>query len=221
MKEKKNLLPLRLQFFASESESDNSESNKAENLEQNESENEENKDGDVKTFTQEQVNAMMSKEKRQGKNSVLKALGFKSEEEAKKAIELLNTLQNSQKTAEEKLEDEKKLNGEKIAEITKRAEIAERKLACLEIGVKSDMIDDVLAIAAIKVDEDNDLKSVLASMKKDEKYDTFFKNKQINKGTGNNPNHTSNKDTKPLGLGARLGEREKNKEVKKSSFFDN
>ena len=55
-----------------------------------------------KTFTQEEVNAMMAAEKRQGKNSVLKELGFEDLNKAKEAIQGYNQYLETQKTTEQK-----------------------------------------------------------------------------------------------------------------------
>ena len=167
----------------------------------------------------------MAKEKNEGKKSVLKGLGFKSEDEAKKAIELYNALVNSQKSQEELNKGQlDKANIEKDDAI-KRAEEAENKLSCFSAGVNKDSINDVLAIARSKITDSKDLNAVLAEMKKENKYALFFESENGNNGTGNDPGHNRNFSSGSSGnagdYGKRLAERNatQNKSEKKSSFF--
>ena len=228
-KELKMLFPLDLQFFA-DGDGDNGNQNDNQNGDQNNgnsdnnsnSDNKNNSNDDEKKFTQEQVNSMMAKEKNEGKRSVLKNLGFKSEEEAKKAIELYNALVNSQKTEEEKKEEELKKANEEKDSYFNRAEEAENKLSCFQAGVDKDSIEDVLAIAKTKITESKDLDKVLEEMKKENRYSSFFTSNQQGKGTGNEPGHSGGSGQSNLGdYGKRLAERNasQNKSEKKSSFF--
>lgn len=215
-KKLKEILPFNLQFFAepdSEKESEDVETDQDE-------------PGIEKTFTQKEVNAIMAKEKRQGKNSVLKNLGFNSEEDAKKAFNLLKALTDSQKTAEQKVIDEKDEAAKGKDKAEERAIKAENKLACLMAGVSKDCIDDVLAIASAKVDEDNDLSDVLEDMKKNKKYALFFEESdkqddEVNdghKGTGAKPKNNKGSKDEPGNLGERLA-KNSSKPAKKSSYF--
>lgn len=64
----------------------------------NKDDNKETKSG--KTFTQEQVNKMMTREKNQGRNAVYKELGINPKDS--KSIAMVKALIDSQKTDEEK-----------------------------------------------------------------------------------------------------------------------
>lgn len=221
--EPKNLLPLNLQFFAEKNEEDGEDDSKGESDDNDDSDDEDQNNPGEKTFTQSQVNRMMSKEKKEGKSSMLKALGFKSEAEAKKAVAMLNAF----KSDEEKEQIEKDELTKSKSEAEKRAQAAENKLACLTAGVSKDSLEDVLAIALLKVTDEKDLDTVLAEMKKQAKYSSFFgniededgKKKKEDKGTGSDPGHSAGKGGKDSkeNYGARLAKSAGAK--KKNSYF--
>lgn len=213
------LIPLNIQFFAESENSNNLEGENSEekndvNVDKSEQKKEEKKE--EKLFTQKQVSAMMAKEKREGKNAILSALGFKDEDEAKKAVSLLNALLDSQKTESEKNDDKNKKIQDEKKDAENRATLAESKLECLTNGVDKDSIDDVLAIAMPKVTEENTLGNVLKEMKNNKRYSMFFNS--YNDGTGTPPGHSKNENGERIGIGKRLGESTKNT-VKKSSYF--
>ena len=207
-----NLIPLNLQIFSEEQDEEQEE----------DTEDEEQEEEEPKTFTQEEVNRMMAKEKRQGKRSAIKELGFKDEKEAKKAFEEYKKWSDSQKTDGDKQDDSaKKLEVEKsIAE--KKAEYAERKVVALTNGVKKEMLDDFIALASIKVTDDEDFEDVVEGMKK--VYKAFFNDLEDDpedvgkKGTGSTVKSTKKKAVEST-YGKRLAEQRK-PTVAKSSYFN-
>lgn len=218
--EVKRMLPYNLQFFAENSDGKNEPKNDDNQNDDNQNDDSHDdgsngEDQKEKTFTQSQVNAMMSREKKQGRQAALNALGFKTEDDAKKAIALLNALQDSQKSEEEKLNE--KINNQKndLSEAVKRAIVAENKLSCISANVKKEAIDDVLAIASTKISDEKDLESVLEEMKKDTKYSSFFE--CTKQGTGSNPGHSKQNDGVEK-MGARLAKSSAPIE-KKSTYF--
>lgn len=236
MKKFKKLMPYNLQFFA-EGGVGNAESGQ-ENQGGNGSEQGSGADqsgqrqNNNAMFTQDQVSAMMAREKKEGKKSILNSLGFKSEKEAQDAFKLLTALTNSQKTDNEVNKDAvDKANTEKL-EAENRAKVAENKLAVLQAGVSPDMLEDVLAIASVKVTDDKDLTKVLEEMKKEEKYRMFFNSSSSNNSSDNNPGNQStgnsfgsgttgasnNKGDNGKSYGARLAE-SMNVAKTKSSYF--
>lgn len=210
MKNEKNVLPLILQLFA---EDNNNGDNGSENN---------NQESGEKTFTQSQVSSMMAKEKSEGKRSILKTLGFNCEEDAMTAMKELKEFKDNQKTKEELLNDNiKNANSDKDKAIA-RAEYAEQKLSCLSAGVNSDSLDDVLAIAKLKVSDDKNLDKVLEEMKSESRYCSFFKsNNSSNSGTGSTPGHSGNNDDsfKAGDYGKQLAERNSSKSNSKKSYF--
>ena len=220
-KKELKLLPLDLQFFAEGSDegADGDVDNKGNDGSDAKDQASTNNPGD-KTFTQAQVSAMMAKEKNEGKRAALKALGFSSEADAKKAIESYNAIMNLQKSDEDKLSDEVKKAQQESNDNLSRAIEAENKLACLEAGVNKEFITDVLAIANTKVTDDKDLSKVLEEMKKDNHYSMFFGSDAGSAGTGTNPGHTKGNDGGSQdNLGARLAKANAQPKKTESNFF--
>lgn len=176
-----------------------------------------------KTFTQSQVTAMLTREKKEGRRSMLRTLGFKSEAEAKSTLGLLQQLVNG-KGSDGKgkaSEPEDDTDDTATREALDRAEAAENKLACIAAGVSKDSIDDALAIAKLKVTDKKDLETVLVEMSKEAKYASFFGDEQGSKGTGSDPGHLKDKDSKKAGsYGAKLAANSVQKQnAKKSTYF--
>lgn len=222
---KKNLLPLNLQFFAEEGDSSNNNANDNKNAgnesgNDGQNKNDQTDNSGEKTFTQSQVSAMMAKEKNEGRKAMLKSLGFDSEKDAKDAFALLSALKDSQKSAEEKAQDIKDKAAKDLSEANARASAAESKLACLENGVNKESLDDVLAIAMLKVTDDKKLDSVIKEMAKDKKYSSFFGSESS--GTGSNPGHSGSSSENLGDYGKKLAEKNKSaaNNEQKSSFFD-
>ena len=219
-KREKELLPWNLQFFAEDDGSD--DSGTGDNGGSGEDQNSGDDNSGEKTFTQTQVSAMMTREKNEGKRSILKSLGFNNEDEAKKAMEAYNAFMNHNKTEGEKNSDDVKKANEEKNESELRAIAAENKLTCFECGVNKDSIDDVLAIASTKVTESKNLEQVLKEMKKENKYSSFFNTSdQSNSGTGRNPGHQKGGTSGEAGeLGKRLaGLSSGQSKDQKSNFF--
>ena len=224
-KELKTLLPLNLQFFAEDDNPDDKGSAEDNNQGGNDDSGKDDQtDSGKKTFTQEEVTRMMTREKKEGRNAAIKALGFENEEEVKKAASLLKALLDSQKSDKEKAEEEKNNAVNQKSDAEKRASEAEAKLTCFLSGVNKDSIDDVLSIALPKVTEDKDLSKVLEDMKKNNRYASFFEGnsggKGGDKGTGNPPGHSGKEGEDEKGsYGKRLGSQNKPTKEKKSSYF--
>ena len=220
-------LPFNLQFFAEENgdegQNGDGQANGDEGSKGNENGSGEQNKNTEKTFTQQQVNDMMAKEKKQGKQAMLNALGFKSEQEAKDSINLLKALQESQKSEEQKQEEAKKAALEDKEKAEQRAILAESKLTCIENGVNKESVEDVLTIAMSKVSDDKTLESVIADMKKEKRYTSFFVdgNEGGSNGTGTTPSHSSSKKQNEDDYGKKLAERYNAKQSgdTKSKFF--
>lgn len=138
----------------------------------------------AKTYTQEEVNALLAKEKRQGKNSVLKALGLASVDEGKDFVEKAKKVASEGKTAEEVAAEA--INTEKTARIKAENELltAHRTVAVMKAGFKSEYVDDVVAIASTKVTEEKDFDAVLEDMKKSHQFYLTSNDEKFEAGTG-------------------------------------
>jgi hypothetical protein len=175
-----------------------------------------------KTMTQAELNAMMKKEKASGKRSAYTALGFKDDAEAKKEMDAFKAWKESQKTDAEKQNDKlNTLTSEKSA-AEKKAEYLENKFTALGEGVKLEAVDDVVTIAASKVTDDKDLKALLADMKKNPTYASFFgeaNSDGSSRGTGTGVGSGKGASSKSTGMGARLASANKSSSTTKSSYF--
>lgn len=185
-----------------------------------------------KTFTQEQVNKMMTREKNQGRSAALKELGIDPKDS--KMVAMVKALIESQKTDEQKAAEKDAENQTKMNEAEQRAQIAEAKAEAMMLGVKTQYVDDVVTLALAKTTEDSDLKTIIGEFKT--KYPVWFgesedddkggkdkgKGKTGQKGTGSSVK-TSKEDKgkgEEKGLGARLAAQRRGA-GKKSSYWGN
>ena len=184
-----------------------------------------------KTFTQDQVTRMMTREKNQGRNAAYKELGIDPKDT--KTIGMFKAFIESQKTDEQKASEKEAENQSKMNEAEQRAQIAEAKAEAMMLGVKTQYVEDVVTLALAKMTEDSDLKTIIGEFKT--KYPIWFgesseeddkgKNKNNGKtgqkGTGssikNSDKEKKNEENK--GLGARLAAQRKT--GKKSSYWGN
>lgn len=177
-----------------------------------------------KLFTQKEVNRFTAREKEQGRNSVYKALGLDPKD--KKTIEAVKSFVESQKTEEQKNAEREAENNTKLLELEQRAMLAEAKAEVMALGVKGQFVDDVVTLALAKVNDDNDLKTVISSFK--DKYPIWFKPSEDDKGsvgqrgTGSSVNNSkeTNDGKHKNGLGARLATQRRGNH-KKSSYWGN
>ena len=175
-----------------------------------------------KTFTQEDVNAIGTREKNQGKNSILKLFGCADEKTAKAEAEEFKKWKESQKTDEEKRSEAEQQLKNSAAESEKRAVAAENKLTALAAGVTTESLDDALAIALLKVTEDKPLDKVFEDMKKESRYSGFFGvGSSNNGGTGSSADHNKGQGGNNGNIGQRLAQNRVANNSAKSNFFTN
>jgi len=189
------------------------------------------KDKSSKTFTQEQVNKMMTREKNQGRNAALRDLGIDPKDS--KMIAMVKAFIESQKTDEQKATEKDAENQAKINEAERRAQIAEAKAEAMMMGVKTQYVEDVVTLALAKMTEDSDLKTILGEFKT--KYPIWFgesedddndgkdkeKGKTGQRGTGSSIKASKEDKGKEVkSLGARLAAQRRGT-GKKSSYWGN
>lgn len=189
------------------------------------------KDKSGKTFTQEQVNKMMTREKNQGRSAALKELGIDPKDS--KMVAMVKALIESQKTDEQKAAEKEAENQTKMNEAEQRAQVAEAKAEAMMLGVKTQYVDDVVTLALAKMTEDSDLKTIIGEFKT--KYPVWFgesedegesgkdkgKGKIGQKGTGSSVKTSKeDKGKEGKGLGARLAAQRRGT-GKKSSYWGN
>lgn len=202
---------------------------KAGSGEQNE-QNEQNEPGDgdnankpsgsgEKTFTQEDVNRMMTREKKQGRNSAYNELGIDPNDT--KTIEFVKAIVGAQNGQAQEAGDTGNVaeqQNEQLAEAEHRAAVAEAKAEAMVLGVKPQFVDDVVTLATVRIAEQEgaEFKTIIGELK--QKYPVWFGNADDDdshnagqKGTGSSikSDSGSNGSNKEDGLGKRLAAQRK------------
>ena len=171
--------------------------------------------GSDKRFTQDEVNRLMSREKRKGRASLLKELGLNPED--KDAVSGLKKLLEERQTDSERKDKNLKDAQDIAAKETSRANAAERKLSVLMAGCQKEYVEEVTTLAAAKVDEDTDFDKALEEVKK--KFPAFFGEGSQDTGTGSGQGHRRKKTDNPGSFGSRLAQ--SNSTSKKNPYFNN
>jgi len=186
-----------------------------------------------KTFTQDQVTKMMTREKNQGRSAALKELGIDPSDT--KMAAMIKTFIDSQKTDDQKTAEKNAAEQSKIQEAEQRVMMAEAKAESMILGVKTQFVDDVVTLAMAKMTEDSDLKTIIGEFKT--KYPAWFgtsdeddddksnkkdkSGKAGQKGTGSSvKNADKEKKSEEKGLGARLAAQRKSNTAK-ASYWGN
>ena len=169
---------------------------------------------------------MMAKEKRQGRDAAFKEMGIDPNDT--KMVNMFKAFIQSQKTDEQKANEDAAAQAAKIAEAEQRAMVAEAKAEAMQLGVLPQYVDDAVTLALFKMSDDTDLKSIIGELKT--KYPVWFdasnagadgKNATGQKGTGASVNNSSDKGGKEnKGIGARLAaQRQTANGANKKSFW--
>lgn len=181
-----------------------------------------------KTFTQDQVNRMMTREKNQGRNAVYKELGIDPKDT--KTVAQFKAFIESQKTEEQKAAEKESADKAKQAESEHRVAVAEAKAEAMMMGVKPQYVEDAVTLVLAKLGEDTDVKTLLGELKtkypiwfgeSDDEDDKGAKSKTGQKGTGSSVKQAEKggkKGEAEKGLGARLAAQRKSG-AKKSSYW--
>lgn len=128
------------------------------------------------TFTQEQMNALMSREKHEGKDSVYRALGLDPKDKA--AIEQAKAkLTSQQKEAQPVSDKQEQAKQEQPAtqppKQTNAVLNAEAKVALLGAGVQPELLDDALTLLLHKVEKSEQVQAEVDALKA--KHNVLFK----------------------------------------------
>lgn len=174
-----------------------------------------------KTFTQDQVTRMMTKEKKQGKAAAYRELGIDPKDT--KTIALLQSVLKNKKDSGE--------DDDRVSELEHRTLVAEAKAEAMQQGAQSNYVDDIVTLALSKMDDDTDVATVIGEVKS--KYPVWFESSKEDegnsskaakkagmKGTGTSVKPKSNADKKQTeNLGARLAAKRKANNPGKKSFW--
>lgn len=114
-----------------------------------------------RTFTQEEVNRMMAKEKRQGKSSVYNELGIDPNDA--ESVELVKAILASRKKMSEG--EAAAASNAELDQAKQRAIVAEAKAEAMMMGIQPKYVDDAVALALPKLTDDADLKTIVGELK--------------------------------------------------------
>lgn len=174
-----------------------------------------------KTFTQEDLNRIAAQEKRQGANSILKALGFESEEKAKEYLEAKRKEDDEKKDDLQKAKDAEAAANTAKAAAEAKAALLEKRFKVVSMGVAADKADDIVTLATTKAVDGKTFEDAVEDLKKT--YPELFKGKQEERGgTGSGGNPPRGKNTgDDDSIGKRLAEQRKTSKSqnKKNSYF--
>lgn len=176
-----------------------------------------------KTFSQDDVTRMMTREKQQGRNAVFNELGI--DQNDTKTIEMVKAIMAAQKQDEEP----PVAPSADLIEAQHRADVAEAKAEAMMLGAQPKFVDDIVTLATAKLQDsdETDFKTVVSQIK--EKYPVWFgeggsdddsKNSVGSRGTGSSigSNAGAKKDAGAgeLSLGQRLAASKKHSKPAKS-----
>lgn len=231
-------IPMNLQFFASKDDDDNNdddvndeggeegtddEDDKGKDDQTNESGKATGKTGGKsgKTFTQEQVTKMMTREKNQGRAAALKELGIDPKDT--KTVKMIQAFIASQKSEEGENTGADTEAQQKLQEATERALKAECKAEAMALGAKKEFVEDIVVLAMAKYDEDADFKTLIGEIKT--KYKSFFDGEGEEekptgkKGTGSAMKKDKGKGEETKSMGSRLAAQRVGAAKKTSNFM--
>lgn len=139
------------------------------------------------SVSQDELSRMMAKEKKEGRAAILRELGVNTDDAKtnKDIMEKFRNWQESQKTELDKANE--KLGA--LEAVQKENMMLTAKVKALSLGAKPDALDDLIALATVKVDEEHSIESILEELKS--KYPMFYivssaddNNNNRNSGTG-------------------------------------
>lgn len=180
-----------------------------------------------KTFTQSDVTRMMTREKKQGRNSVFNELGIDPNDS--KSIAMVKALMESQRQSARPAQPASDAVNEQLAEAERRARMAEAKAEAMMLGVKPQFVDDVVTLATVRLAEQGEgaeFKDVIGELKS--RYPLWFgedgddKSATGKRGTGSsvNPDAGSKGSKEDEGIGKRLAAQRK-PHRKQGSYWGN
>ena len=124
-----------------------------------------------KTFTQNDLTRVGSKEHSKGYAKALKELGFSDAETAKSELEAYKQWQEQQKTEQEKQSEALEAKEKELANASAQLKSLQAENAALKQGVIAESVDDVVALAERLVDDETTIDDAIKSVL--EKYPQF------------------------------------------------
>ena len=181
---------------------------------------------------------MMAREKNQGRAAAFSELGLDPNDA--NMMNMFKAFVSAMQSGSEQDNQQSAQQQIKIAEAESRAKKAEAKAEAMQLGVNPQYVDDAVTIIMSKLDDNNDVKTLVGELKT--KYPAWFNaeqqnddkgkgdkqqnnNQQQNQQTGQNGtgssvgNASSNNNKGVSGIGTRLAAQRKQSNSQKSSFW--
>lgn len=177
--------------------------------------------GATVSMTQAELNRLLAAEKKEGRLSILKAMGVTVDDAKtnKEVMEKFKNWQQSQKTELELAQEQLKA----MEQTQSENESLKIQLKALSMGAKPETVGDLISLAFTKVDENNSIESVLENLKAS--YPVFFAAKEDGESGGNNGTgrarggQGNGGDGKKETLADRIAKRQKSSPERKNPYF--
>lgn len=137
-----------------------------------------------RTFTQTEVNAMMAREKDQGKKSILKELGVEDVKNAKDALDKYKEYLNSQKSDLQKAQEIAAETEKNRKALEEQLLASNQKLSAIIAGCPPEKVDDICILARSRMSDKINFEQALELIKQG--YPDMFTSSPQTKGTGSN-----------------------------------
>ncbi|WP_283279413.1 hypothetical protein [Streptococcus dysgalactiae] len=124
----------------------------------------ENNQQEDKTFTQDDLNRVGTKEHSKGYNKAVKDLGFDDVESAKDALKAFQEWKESQKSESEKQTEILNAKDKELEEARAINKALNAKLAAMSLGVKAESIDDVIALSERLVTDETSIEDAIKTV---------------------------------------------------------
>ena len=132
---------------------------------------------ETKTFTQDEVNNIASKEAKKAQEKFLKQLGFDDFNNVKEGITKYKEWQDSQKTEAEKQNEQlQKLQSDYTTTSDENATL-KAQITAMQSGVNSDYVSDVVTLAKTLVNDEVDINQAIEKVV--EKYPHFKQQQEV------------------------------------------
>jgi hypothetical protein len=130
----------------------------------------------VKTFTQEEVNGLVSKEAKKAQEKIFKNLGFEDVKSAKEGLQQLKEWKDSQKSEAEKQSEALATKEKELEQVLSDKKNLEAKLSALTLGVNAESVDDVITLSARLVTDEVSIEDAIGQVL--QKYPQFGRTEQ-------------------------------------------
>ncbi|AZS49212.1 hypothetical protein BpsS140_00019 [Bacillus phage vB_BpsS-140] len=147
----------------------------------------------TKSYTQDDVNSLMTKTERKAQEKLLRKLGVENFDNAKDGLEKYRDWQESQKTEAQKLQDSHTALEQERNTAMQELGVYKTQVAVLKAGINADSVEDVVALADRLVNDDTTIEEAISQVI--EKYPYFLKEQQTTQDDKKKPSYSTGQHT--------------------------